>query len=138
MSHLFENNKLPLERFQFTFTVWLLLYSLENIALQMTLLFSFDQVVADNLFSFGPFDVQNTNTTTNPPPPKKKITMQHKRANNFLLIICSNEHLNFCICFPPELSPYCLCFSYSRDVRRRQRFSQMLQRIVCLKLPISV
>lgn len=29
---------------------------------------SFDQVVTDNLFSFGPFDVQNTITTTPPHP----------------------------------------------------------------------
>lgn len=78
LSHLFENHKLPLESFQFTFTVCLLLYSQENIERQMTLLFTFSfyQVVTDNLFSFGPFHVQNTITTT--PAPNNK-----KKANNF-------------------------------------------------------
>lgn len=46
---------------------------------------SFDQVVTDNLFSFGPFDVQNTITTTPPP-------FNQKKANNVLLIICSIEY----------------------------------------------
>lgn len=36
---------------------------------------SFDQVVTDNLFSFGPFDVQNTITTTPPPSIKKRQIM---------------------------------------------------------------
>lgn len=67
LSHLFENHKLPLESFQFTFTVCLLLYRQENIECQMTLPF-----LLTKLFSFGPFDVQNTITTTPPPPQSKK------------------------------------------------------------------
>lgn len=71
LSYLFENHKLPLESFQFTFTVCLLLYRQENIECQMTLPFLLTKQL-QIIYSLSDRLMSKIQLRPPPPPPSIK------------------------------------------------------------------